>query len=180
MARSISSAEPEKLFAYADSGVRIDHDLITEASKLASRLQHFEDKCTEPGYWVSAGHVPGELRGHGSLSETIDSWVRQVGKGFQAADQIWIGMPRIELPIGRIRIPLPSVRRFPEWGCRFEFLPSYSQCCVCLAGLRGFCCLGSRQSGGSTMIPMMTLLCPLQDDFTSDKTARKATKVSSN
>jgi hypothetical protein len=123
MARSISSAEPEKLFAYADSGVRIDHDLISKASKLASRLQHFEATCTEPGYRVSASHLAGELRGHGSQSETIDSWVRQVGKGFQAADQIWIGVPRTELPIWQLRIPLPGVHPFPMVGVPIRIRP---------------------------------------------------------
>jgi len=91
MARSISSAEPEKLFRYSDFGARLDHDLVSESYRLATRLQHFEATCTEPGYQVSVSHLAHALRGYGSQSESTDGWVRQVGKDFQIADQVWSG-----------------------------------------------------------------------------------------
>lgn len=86
MAQTISSAEPEKLFRYSDFGTQLDHELVSESYRLASRLQHFEAKCTEPGYRVSVGHLGDALRSYGSQSEYVDDWVRQVGGTFQMAD----------------------------------------------------------------------------------------------
>jgi len=91
MAQSTSSAEPEKLFRYSDFGTRLDHELVSESYRLAARLQHFEAKCTEPGYQVSVGHLADALRSYGSQGESTNGWVRQVGKDFQMADQIWSG-----------------------------------------------------------------------------------------
>jgi len=89
MAGSISSAEPEELFRYSDFGMRINHELVSESCRLASRLQHFEATCTEPGYRVSVGHMSGAVQGYGRRNESVDSWVRRVGEGFQTADQGW-------------------------------------------------------------------------------------------
>ena len=86
MARSISSAEPEKLFRYSDFGMQLDHELVSESYRLASRLQRFEATCTEPGYQVRVSHLANVLRSYGGQSESTDGWVRQVGTGFQMAD----------------------------------------------------------------------------------------------
>ena len=87
MGQPISSAEPEKLFRYSDFGVQLDHDLTVEAARLAATLQHFEATCTEPGFQVGVGHLGDGLRGYAGQSESVDSWVRQVGQGFQMADR---------------------------------------------------------------------------------------------
>lgn len=129
MARSISSAEPEKLFRYSDTGMRLDHDLVSEASLLASRLQHFEDTCREPGYRVSASHLAGGLRSHGSQSETIDGWVRLVGKGFQMADRIWVGVGRFQefiirqIPGSHVQLIRPLPMPFPKLGMLIRLRP---------------------------------------------------------
>jgi len=108
MAWSISSAEPEKLIRYSDFGMQLDHDLTVEAARLAVTLQHFEATCTEPGFQVSAGHLAGDLRGYAGQGESIDSWVRQVGRGFRMADWVWPAtIPRPGI-IARTAWPLPG------------------------------------------------------------------------
>jgi len=69
--------------------MQLDHELVSESYRLASRLQRFEATCTEPGYQVRVSHLAHGLRSYGSQSESTDGWVRQVGKGFQMADWGW-------------------------------------------------------------------------------------------
>jgi len=128
MARSISSAEPDKLFRYSDFGMQLDHELVSESYRLASRLQRFEATCTEPGYQVSVSHLANALRSYGGQSESTDGWVRQVGTGFQMADQIWSGarllpgmwagptwtLPGWALGVGSVVTVLPLLP-VPDW-----------------------------------------------------------------
>jgi hypothetical protein len=108
MGQPISSAEPEKLFRYSDFGMQLDHDLTVEAARLAATLQHFEATCTEPGFQVGVGHLAGDLRGHAGQNESVDSWVRQVGQGFQMADWVWSGTVPWPGTIARTAWPLPG------------------------------------------------------------------------
>ena len=125
MGQPISSAEPERLFRYSDFGVQLDHDLTVEAARLAATLQHFEATCTEPGFQVGVGHLAGNLRGYAGQNESVDSWVRQVGQGFQMADQIGLGWVRIpELPGQWMRIlPLP-IRLPSTWQMPIRIRPT--------------------------------------------------------
>ena len=137
MARSISSAEPEKLFRYSDVATRLDRELISQAHRLAATLQHFEATCAEPGYRVPVSHLAGELRSYSGQSENIDTWVRGVGRAFQVAD--WMGagwgwrvpsLPMLPFPIPipfPIILPtvlLPILPGVPTWLKRLlPFLP---------------------------------------------------------
>jgi len=89
MAAYISSAEPEKLFRYSDFGTQLDGELVSEAVRLTATLQHFEFVCTEPGFRMNVVQLGEALHDYGTYSESVDLWVRLVGKGFQMAD--WIG-----------------------------------------------------------------------------------------
>jgi len=108
MAQSVSSAEPEKLLRYSNFGVQVDHALDLEAIRLAAALQHFEATCTEPGFQVGVGHLGDALRGHAGQSESVDSWVRQVGQGFQMADRGSFGTALWPGDVIRIKWPLPG------------------------------------------------------------------------
>jgi len=126
MTQSISSAEPEKLFRYSDVATGIDHELISESSCLAGRLQHFEATCAEPGYSMSVSHLADALRSCGSESEYTDGWVRDVGKAFQIADWMWSGWRSFpSLPVGPLAVSsalsafaagmLLPMLRVPDW-----------------------------------------------------------------
>ena len=109
MAQSVSSAEPEKLLRYSNFGMHVDHALDLEAMRLVPALQHFEATCTESGFQVGVGHLGDGLRGHARQSESVDSWVRQVGQGFQMADRGSFGTALWPGDVIRIKWP------FPRW-----------------------------------------------------------------
>jgi hypothetical protein len=86
---STSSAEPQKLFRYSDTGTRIDRDLDAESRRLAGKLQQFEAVCTEERMPVS--HLAPALTGYAAQTELVDAWVRRVGVSFKAADAVsWL------------------------------------------------------------------------------------------
>jgi hypothetical protein len=129
MAQFVSSAEPEKLFRYSSFGMQVDRELTLEAARLASALQHFEATCTEPGFQVGVGHLGDGLRGYAGQSESVDSWVRQVGLGFQMADRGGVGTAlrpgdiisvRWLLPrwIAGVISVLPLLSALPDWLTR--------------------------------------------------------------
>jgi len=90
MTEATSSAEPEKLFHYANASHQIDRDLSAEAERLAGRLQHFEATCSEQR--VPVAYLADALRGYAGRAEIADAWVRRIGVGFQAADALgWLG-----------------------------------------------------------------------------------------
>ena len=81
-----SSAEPDKLFRYSDVTLYLDGEVKAESGRLRVSLTHFESECREPTFRLGVSHYAGLLGSYGSECETIDSWVRRVGAGFQAAD----------------------------------------------------------------------------------------------
>ena len=86
-----SSAEPEKLFRYSDVTLHLDGEVKSESGRLRASLTHFESTCRDPAFRLSVSHHAGSLGSYGSECETIDSWVRRVGAGFQAADSAGLG-----------------------------------------------------------------------------------------
>lgn len=81
-----SSAEPEKLFRYSDVGLALNSEVKSELARLRGSLAHFESVCREPGFRLGVMHHADSLGSYSSECETVDSWVRCVGAGFQAAD----------------------------------------------------------------------------------------------
>lgn len=89
MARSISSAEPEKLFLYADTGTRINEVLSSTAGNLGRQLQYFESRCREDTCRVQSIYLGDILRSYAQQNRPVDDLVRQVGRRFIMADQGW-------------------------------------------------------------------------------------------
>lgn len=141
MSPSVCSAEPAKLFRYADSATRIDQELVAESQQLAGALQSFDSGCTE--YHMSTSHLPGALRGYAGSAEGNDAWVHRVGLAFQIADAapwltpfipgilsvlvggvsllpgdlIWPGIPwPARIVIRPPRVILPPWLRWPKLG----------------------------------------------------------------
>jgi len=126
MTRSVSSAEPQKLFRYSDVATRLDYELVSASYRLAAKLQHFEAACTEPNYRVSVAHLTEALRRYSRECENIDVWVKDVGKRFQIADWMWPGrrffpcLPIEWLPV-RSTLPISPVATLfsklpvPDW-----------------------------------------------------------------
>lgn len=108
MAKNTSSAEPEKLFLYADAGTHINEVLLSTASNLSRQLQYFENRCTEGDCRVRSVYLGGILRDYTQQNKPVDDLVRQVGRRFMIADQGWgIGL--------RIFASAKSQRVLPNW-----------------------------------------------------------------
>lgn len=85
MTNSVSSADPQALFTYADRGAEINGRLAAEATMLEHALQRFAASCA--GTPSAAG--PGlaqELSSYAGRAVGMDERVRQVGVGFLLAD----------------------------------------------------------------------------------------------
>lgn len=91
MPQNTSSAEPEKLFLYADIGHHINEILLSTAGNLSRALQYFESRCTESGYRVQSVHLGDTLRSYTQQNAPVDQHVRQVARRFKMADALgWI------------------------------------------------------------------------------------------
>lgn len=89
MAHSTSSAEPEKLFSYADAGVHVNEVLSSTASNLSRQLQHFESHCKESDYRVPSAYLGDILRDYTRQNKPVDELVRRIGRQFMMADSGW-------------------------------------------------------------------------------------------
>jgi hypothetical protein len=110
MTREVSSAEPDKLFGYADAASRMDDNLISESVQLGAKLRQFEQECTEPCR-VDVGHLSAALADYRRADEEILGWVRAVGREFEAADSWWSGwgvLPGVPLKWSPVRSTLLS------------------------------------------------------------------------
>jgi len=87
MAALVSSAVPWRLVRYAGVAYQCDAELLVRASRLRETLERFERTCTEPGLRVSVLPLADAMRQHAQLSQSLDSWVRNVGRGFEQADR---------------------------------------------------------------------------------------------
>lgn len=90
MSTAVSSANPEELFRYADTGATINYRLIAEARPLTYALERFIATCREP--YVNDASVKvdvdlaDELRTYGHCAAEVDEAVRAVGQRFNLAD----------------------------------------------------------------------------------------------
>jgi hypothetical protein len=127
MTREVSSAEPDKLFGYADAATRIGDDLKSESFHLGDRLRQFEQDCTEPGYRVQVNYLSQALADYGGrdVKENAD-WVRDVGTAFRVADWWWSGwglLPSVPFSWSPVLLALPGltavtvlpILRVPDW-----------------------------------------------------------------
>lgn len=91
MVQSTSSAEPEKLFIYADTGLHINETLSSTAGNLSRALRQFETRCTESGYRVQGAYLGDSLRSYTQQNVPVDQHVRQVARRFRMADALsWV------------------------------------------------------------------------------------------
>lgn len=81
-----SSAEPHALFAYANSGLRIDAQLEASAARLAVALDEFASTCREYSLGINSS-IAQRLREYARRTSEHDLWVRRVGEQFVLADQ---------------------------------------------------------------------------------------------
>lgn len=87
MSHATSSAQPVKLYRYADVARNIDHELAAEAGSLGAALHRFESTCREPGFTVKVSHLADALRAYAHEAEPVDRWAQAVGRGFEEADR---------------------------------------------------------------------------------------------
>jgi hypothetical protein len=80
MSLSISSAEPTKLYRYADVATHIDHELLSEANYVGSALYQFEATCQEPGFAMRVSYLADSLRGYANQAGQIDDWYEILAK----------------------------------------------------------------------------------------------------
>ena len=85
-----SSAAPNALFAYANSGLRIDAQLEATASRLAVALDEFTATCREYSLGINSSIAQG-LREYARRTSEHDLWVRRVGEQFVLTDQGLVG-----------------------------------------------------------------------------------------
>jgi len=122
MSNAVSSAVPEELFRYADTGVSIGHRLIAEARPLGYALEHFTATCREPYINDASINVDAsladELRAYGQNAIAADELVRDVGRNFQAADTGHVGSTVSALVV-------PDL--LPDWEDLGDRLVDYGQ-----------------------------------------------------
>lgn len=81
----VSSANPDALFAYAETGLRIDAQREASAVRLAAILDEFAATCTEYPLGID-GRVADGMRDWARRDQGLNLWVRQVAEEFQRAD----------------------------------------------------------------------------------------------
>lgn len=86
MSPSTSSADPPKLFNYAQVGACIALEVLGEIIRLVGALDNFVANCTE--YRVPVSHLPGELGKAKTQAEEVDQSVWKVGTAFLWADSV--------------------------------------------------------------------------------------------
>ncbi len=86
MVHSVNSAIPEMLYRYASYGIQIDHDLTSKGESLVRILSHFEQRCKESAFRVTASALGGNLKSYGSQNTPVDELVQRVGQQFALAD----------------------------------------------------------------------------------------------
>src|ERR687886_23616 len=81
-----SSANPNALFAYAETGLRIDAQLEATAARLAVALDEFPAPCREYSLGIDSS-LAHRLRDYARRTSEHDLWVRRVAEQFVQADQ---------------------------------------------------------------------------------------------
>jgi hypothetical protein len=81
-----SSANPNALFAYAETGLRIDAQLEATAARLAVALDEFTATCREYSLGIDSS-LAHRLRDYARRTSEHDLWVRRVAEQFVQADQ---------------------------------------------------------------------------------------------
>ncbi len=109
MSLAISSAIPNDLSRYSSVGSRLNAELRSESSHLASVLQHFEATCRESGYTVRVSHLADEVRSYARQTDLLDQWVGVVGVGFFVADSGQKIIRLAEFAVGAVLVKSLSV-----------------------------------------------------------------------
>lgn len=86
---STVSAKPENLFLYASASEQIDHDILTEASRLLRIIETYETKCQEPSFRENASPKVTDLKNFCYDNLQVSSWVKVIARQFLVADSIW-------------------------------------------------------------------------------------------
>jgi hypothetical protein len=81
-----SSADPQALLAYAESGLRIDAELEVSAARLAGVLAEFAATCREYPLGIDAS-LADPLRAFARRTAEDDLWVGRVAEQFVQADR---------------------------------------------------------------------------------------------
>lgn len=110
MSTDRSSCEPQQLKNYADLTVRVNAHLSSEAARLAGTLSHFQATCTEYRTSVDSS-LADRLRGHGSATVELGSWVGKVALQFELADALGVPLPYSTVDPGAPAIH-PELERF--------------------------------------------------------------------
>ncbi len=124
------SAEPEKLYQYADRAMQLDAELTGESNRLVGMLGAFAATCFEPES-VATGGIGEYLCSHAENLQSMEQWVRAIGRQFELADQLifiiddggidyWIGGGWFGGEIGSI---LVGILVPPDWLIRKLRLP---------------------------------------------------------
>ncbi len=83
----IISAEPEKLYRYAEAATRLDDELAGQGNWLVNRLAEFESTCRDPGS-VAVGGLGENLHRCAGENQGWNQWVREVARQFETADRL--------------------------------------------------------------------------------------------
>lgn len=80
-----SGASPSNLYHYADLAAQINNLLSEDINKVAAAIDIMQARCRERHPGIDATLVE-TLRAYVAYTTEMDEWVREVGKGFEAAD----------------------------------------------------------------------------------------------
>jgi len=87
MSQSTSSAQPKLLFDFSGKSQQMEVAVMSTVRGLENTLRAFEQACTESGLQVHVLHLVPAISNHSHRAMEQSDWVRQVGYGFQRADE---------------------------------------------------------------------------------------------